>query len=241
MQPLDVAPEIERTLSSLVDVLSGAFGDGLRSVVLFGSAAEGRMRATSDVNLLVVLRRFDRAHVDRIREPFRFAGAAVPIMAMFVREDEIGDVAREFAQKFADIRRRHRVLFGDDPIAALTIPREALITRLRQVLLNLTLRLRERYVTVSLRQEQASKVIAEAAGPLRTSAASILELERGKVLAPREALETIVRESGDSVLIALLPAISEAREQRIVSNAADDLFAVVRLAEVLSERARQLS
>jgi len=38
---------------------SAAFGDSLRSVILYGSGAEGRFRPTSDVNLLIVLSRFD--------------------------------------------------------------------------------------------------------------------------------------------------------------------------------------
>ncbi len=45
-------------LDAVVDAARRAFGDDLRSIVLFGSAAEGRLRATSDVNLMLVLRRF---------------------------------------------------------------------------------------------------------------------------------------------------------------------------------------
>ena len=86
--------------------------------------------------------------------------------------------------------------------------------RVQQVLLNLTLRLREMYVERSLREEQAALTLAEVAGPLRTSAAAILELERGESNAPKEALETVVRELGREDLAALLPHLSEAREQR---------------------------
>ena len=47
--------------------------------------------------------------------------------------------------KFADIVRRHRVLHGVDPFAGVTISRAAAVTRVRQVLLNLVLRLRASY------------------------------------------------------------------------------------------------
>ena len=133
---------------------------------------------------------------------------------MFLLEDEIADAALEFAQKFADIRRRRVVLFGADPFAALDIPRTALVHRLQQVLLNLTLRLREMYVERSLREEQASLTLAEVAGPLRTSAAAIIELERGESKAPKEALEIVIRELERDDLAALLPHLPEAREQR---------------------------
>ena len=52
-------PAIVDALESFVASARGTFADDLRCVVLFGSAAEDRLRATSDVNLIVVLRRFD--------------------------------------------------------------------------------------------------------------------------------------------------------------------------------------
>ena len=51
------------------------------------------------------------------------------------------------------------------------------IFRLRQILLNLTLRLREAYVTRGQHAEQAARVLADTLGPLRAAAATLLELE----------------------------------------------------------------
>ena len=120
-------PEAVRgTLAAFVESVKQTFADDLRAIVLYGSAAEGRMRATSDVNLIVVLHRFDEQKANRLREPFRFAQAAIDLKVMFLLDGEIADASEEFAQKFADVRRRHVVLFGDDPFAALDIPRAAL-------------------------------------------------------------------------------------------------------------------
>ncbi len=105
---------------------------------------------------------------------------------MFVLEEEIARAAHEFAQKFADMKRRHLVLYGDDPLLSLDIPREALVHRVQQALLNLTIRLREMYMTRSLREEQCVVTLAEVTAPMRTAATAILELEgRG----PREVLQ----------------------------------------------------
>src|SRR4051794_10506913 len=236
-------PEAVRgTLDTFVESAKKTFGDDLRCVVLYGSAAEGRMRATSDVNLIVVLYRFDQKKANALREPFRFAQAAIDLKVMFLLDGEISDATQEFAQKFADIRKRHAVLFGDDPFAALDIPRAALVRRVQQVLLNLTLRLREMYVERSLREEQAALTLAEVTGPLRTSAAAILELERGEALAPKEALESVVRHLGREDLIALLPQLSEAREQRALpaGTAAGQLFLATELVRVLYDRSKRL-
>ena len=208
-------------------------------MVLYGSAAEGRLRATSDVNVVVVLRRFDRAKVDALREDFRVAQAAIRLEAMFLLDSEIAAAAVEFASKFDDIRRRHVVLAGDDPFSALEIPRDALVRRLRQTLLNLTLRLRQKYVERSLREEQAALTVADAAGPLRASAAAILELEGTPAASPKAALETLAGQLGRA---DLLPHLSEAREQRAIpaGRAAETLFLTIELARALAERAPRL-
>lgn len=133
----DLPAPVERVLRDFVDAARDAFGPDLRSIVLYGSAAEGRLRRTSDVNVIVVLHAFDPARADRLREPLRVAQTAVRLAAMFLLESEIGAAAEAFAVKFADVLRRRRVLHGDDLFAHLAIGRPAEIARLRQVLHNL--------------------------------------------------------------------------------------------------------
>ena len=243
MQPqLNVPDKVRQVLEGIVEAARRAFGDDLRAIVLYGSAAEGRLRATSDVNLMFVLRRFDEEKANHFREPFRFASAAVDVNAMFVLEKELDLATREFAQKFADMQRRHVMLYGDDPLTNVSISREALVRRLQQTLLNLTMRMRELYLARSLREEQCALTIAEATGPLRASAASILELEGRGTLAPKEALYTFVHDLGPSDFIDLLPHLSEARERRVLppGQAADLLFTTAELASALHDRAMAL-
>lgn len=237
---MNIPEDVQRVIDGLVASAQSVFGDALRSVILYGSGAEGRLRATSDINLLFVLERFDPA-VNDLREPFRFAQSAANVAAMFVLEDELDDAAEAFAQKFADIGRRHVVLHGDDAVAHIVISRPALVARLRQVLLNLTIRLREMYVERSLREEQCARVVAETAAPLRTSAVSILELEGRGTLPPKEALAVLARELGGQ-FDELLPHLSEARERRALpaGRAAEILFATLELARAMHGRAQRI-
>jgi len=238
----ELAKDIELGIAAFVESAKMAFADGLVSIVMYGSAAEGRMRATSDVNLLLVLKQFDQAHADLLREPLRLAHAALQLNVMFLLEVEVPFAMEAFAVKFADIAARHRVLFGSAPFAHLDMPREALVRRLKQVLLNLQLRLRERYVLLSLREEQLALVIADAAGPLRASAASLLHLEGRQALPPKEALEAVVREMNDAGLIAALHEMSIAREDRQLGpgQAPRTLMSLIDLAQRLRARAGQL-
>jgi predicted nucleotidyltransferase len=44
----------------LIAEANQAFGTDLLSITLYGSGAEGRLRETSDLNLIFVLKRFER-------------------------------------------------------------------------------------------------------------------------------------------------------------------------------------
>ena len=50
MRNNDLPPQVEQSVNRFVKVARAAFGADLVSIVMYGSAAEGRLRATSDVN-----------------------------------------------------------------------------------------------------------------------------------------------------------------------------------------------
>ena len=226
---------LEALLTELVQTASVALGSELVSVLLFGSAAEGRLRANSDVNVLMLVKSFDAQRIDLLREPLRLAHAAARVEVMFLREDELPVAAELFAVKFNDIRSRHRLLYGSDPVQSLSIDPVELRRRLREVLLNLSIRLRERYALVSLREEQLARVLAEAAGPLRAAAVAVQSLQGKAVLAPREALEAVALATQDEEFIravALLP-LARAQAQLPPEVGGPALLALSRLASNL--------
>jgi predicted nucleotidyltransferase len=213
----DLPTQVTHVLTEFVFAAQAAFATDLRSVILFGSAAEGRLRATSDVNLLLLLTTFDQGRASELRNPLRVTQAAIRLSPMFILEAELPSAITAFAEKFSDILRRRKVLFGSDPFVGVQIPREILIARLDQVLLNLVLRLREAYVMRGLREEQLAIAIADAAGPLRSCAATLLELQGQPVSSSKAALEKVVQLSGNSSWSEVLLRISEVREQRLLA------------------------
>jgi predicted nucleotidyltransferase len=84
-----VPANVAIVLSTFITTAINAYSDDLSSVVLYGSAAEGKLTSTSDVNLLVILRSFSRDKTDRIRDSFLAAQAAINLQAMFLLEDEV--------------------------------------------------------------------------------------------------------------------------------------------------------
>ena len=241
MDDLALPPDVSQGLAEFVDSAKSALGPDLVSVVLFGSAAEGRLRATSDVNLILVLARFDAARVDALREPLRTARALINLSTMLIVESEITGAAEAFAVKFADIRERHKVLWGKDPFAGLKPSRGAMLVRLQQILLNFVLRTRERYALVSLREEQLAQVVADAAGPLRSAAALILELEGKPAASPKAALESLAAGIDAARWRDALAHLSSAREAHLPPGAAKPTtLALIELAQALLARAEKL-
>jgi hypothetical protein len=240
----DLPADIQRGLGDFVAAAREAFGDGLVSVVLYGSAAaDGQLRPTSDINVLVVVSAFDRAQADRVRDAFHLAHAAIRLSAMFVLREEVAGAAKAFAQKFRDMQRRHRVLYGEDPLAGLTIPRAALIARLDQVLLNLTVRLRALYVERSVYPEQLAALVAQVASPLRTSAAALAELEGRPAGSPKEALVEFARSLGEPGWDEVLARLSVVRESRTLTPdvAGDTVVRLIELARRMRQRALALA
>lgn len=241
--PSTLPDEVGRQIDEVVEAMRSALGDELRAVVLYGSAAEGRLRPTSDVNLMIVLSRFDPPRLDATRDALQIARATVRITPMFVLDDELEAAAQAFAVKFDDVLHRRVVLYGDDPLAQITIPREAKVTRLRQVLLNLAMRMRQMYVMRSSQEEQIALVIADSAGPLRASAATLLELEETPAGSPKEALNQVARSIGGDDWSETLASLSVAREERMLpaGQATPTLVRLIDLATAMRKRADQLS
>jgi predicted nucleotidyltransferase len=234
--PAHVASVVSDFAGKARDVLA----DDLVSVVLFGSAAEGRLKATSDVNLILVLRAFEAEKLAQLGDQLLAADAAIQLRVMFLLESEIPAAVECFAQKFADILRRHRVIFGKEVFAAAQVPRAPEIFRLRQILLNLTLRLREAYVSRGQRAEQVVRVLTDALGPLRAAAGTLLELEGTPNSDSDSALKAVAASfgaDGDAAAAGLFAA----HEGRAIAEPQRALVRTIDLVTHMAARAAQLS
>src|SRR5690349_14915002 len=130
---LGLPDTVARALDDFLEAAKRSLGDELQAAVLYGSAADATMRASSDVNLILVLSAFDRSRIDALREALRFATAVIRLKVMFLLESELVPAVQAFAVKFADVLRRRRVLLGHDPFERVVIPRAAMVVRLKQV------------------------------------------------------------------------------------------------------------
>ena len=131
------------TIDELVNQLKAAYGETLRSVILYGSAVAGEHIAKkSDYNVLVVLDAvpLDRlAAVGAILRSWAEAGNPAPMMFTTSEWQSSSDV---FPMEYADILERHRVLYGSDVTEGITISRSDLRLQVEQQALGKLLHLR---------------------------------------------------------------------------------------------------
>jgi predicted nucleotidyltransferase len=113
---------MDKLLDRLVEKLRKAYGDGLVSVVLYGSAVTGDHHAKfSDFNVLCVLREIGPRELASSEPVFRWwreQGSPAPLL---LTERELTTSTDCFAIEFHDIKGHHRVLFGKDVISELAL------------------------------------------------------------------------------------------------------------------------
>ena len=115
------------TLDELVSQLRAAYGDALRSVVLFGSAAVGEhIPKRSDYNVLVIAHSLPAATLraaSAVGGAWAASGSPPP---MTLTTDEWRASSDIFAMEYADILDRHKVLYGEPPFDGISVARNDL-------------------------------------------------------------------------------------------------------------------
>ncbi len=136
---------MEKLLNELVERLKKAYGDRLVSVVLYGSAAVGDHSGRfSDINVLCVLSQVTPRELGEgqpIVQWWREKGNPSPLL---LSEEEVRTSTDCFPIEFHDIKERHRILYGQDPVAELEIDNSFYRAQVEYQLRSKVLRLRQK-------------------------------------------------------------------------------------------------
>lgn len=165
--------------------LAKTYGDALRAVVLYGSAARGDYReGVSDLNLLVIL---DDLSPETLRDGSALAREWVaernppPLM---LSQSEWRASADVFPIEYTDIRDANVVLFGEDPFAGLEIHWEHLRLQCEHELKGKKIQLRERYMISAGMPEELGRLLIQSFPTFLTLFRCALRLAGERV--PRE-------------------------------------------------------
>jgi hypothetical protein len=135
------------TPEQLAKQLKQALPGGLRSVVLYGSAAAGdHIPGKSDFNILVVADPLGLAELNALAAPavaWAKAGNRPPLLFTPQQLAASGDA---FPIELLDMQQSRKVLFGDDPLRSVSINPAHLRVQLEREWKAKLLQLRERYL-----------------------------------------------------------------------------------------------
>jgi len=123
----------QKLLDKFAAELKRDLGANLRSLILYGSGARGDfVPGRSDVNLMLILKSADYdslGKIGRLARKYRSKRFATPVAADLEYLEGSLDV---FPIEFEEIRRHHRIIFGEDLISGLQISRDHLRLQLER-------------------------------------------------------------------------------------------------------------
>src|SRR5260221_12873601 len=113
----------ESVIAEFVEKMRAAAGPNLVSVILYGSAARGDFHPDySDVNLLCLLRDVALPALNQIAGVVSWWRGKRHHPPLVITPQELISSADVFSIKFSDMKRRQRVLFGEELLQGLQVP-----------------------------------------------------------------------------------------------------------------------
>ena len=153
--PKDIFPEI---ISDYGEV----FGDGLKSIILFGSAARGTYRpGKSDINFMIVLSDEEIENLDRafsVVTKWRKKNVAIPL---FLTEHYVESSLDVFPIEYLTFRNTHELVYGVDILKELVFEGEHIRLQCEREIKGKLLLLREAYLETSGKGRALKEVIAQ--------------------------------------------------------------------------------
>jgi hypothetical protein len=219
--------DAEKLIEELLERVRAAAGTNLLGAILYGSAAAGDYVADySDVNLLCVLRETSFAALAALAPALAWWAKKGHRLPLLMSADEIRCSADVFSIEFMDMRRHHRLLWGEDVLQTLEIPMRLHRAQLEYELREKTILLRQRLLAVAGSAEGKWDLLLRslpAFGTLFRHA--LIALGEPGTGSKREVTAALARKTG--IESAVFGELLDIREQKAKRKSAsiDDLFA----------------
>lgn len=171
---------MEQVLQRFVGEVQGLYGEDLLAIFLYGSAAAGEhVPGRSDFNVGVVLRKLTPALLRKAAADLRAwhrQGFATPV---FFDPEILRDSLDVFPIEFLDMQERHRMLWGPDVLADLSIARGNLRLQCEQELRGKLMKLRQSYVEFARAPDELERILMTAVSSMVVLARTLLRLGAG--------------------------------------------------------------
>ena len=114
---------IDHKLDEFVQKLKAAATDNLRAVILYGSAATEEFHTKhSDLNILCLVGQADAAHLEALHGAVEWWTRRDQRAPLVFTLDELQRSADIFTIELLDMKSRHRILYGANVLAEISVP-----------------------------------------------------------------------------------------------------------------------
>jgi len=149
-------------LEQFINQAKETYGDNLKSITLFGSAAsEDFSKKYSDYNLIFVLDKLVPAELKKstkLVQKWTKSGNSIPL---FFDEDHIKTSTDVFPIEFYDIKSNRKILYGNDPFKDVEIHNGNLRHQCESELKGKILQLQSKYVEVANKDKEIARLMME--------------------------------------------------------------------------------
>jgi hypothetical protein len=204
--------DVDEALKNLVERLHEAAKGNLDSIILYGSAARGDFHeAHSDLNVLCTLRSLQAAELARVCPVVSWWTTVQHQPApLFFSAEELRQSADVFAIELLDMQQSHRVLYGGDVVAGITVPMNLHRVQVEHELRTLLLKLRQHFLRDAGNQHDLGTVLAKSfSSTLTLLRHTLIAFQEQPPKAPEEVFARIAALTGASA-----PAFEAARRLR---------------------------
>ncbi len=114
---------IDNKLDEFVQKLKSAVGENLKAVILYGSAATEEFHAKhSDLNILCLVGQADVAHLGALHAAVEWWIRREQRPPLVFTREELRRSADIFTIELLDMKLRHRILYGENFLAEISVP-----------------------------------------------------------------------------------------------------------------------
>jgi predicted nucleotidyltransferase len=211
-------------LVQLVAKLKNAAATQIASVVLYGSSAHDDFQPEfSDLNVLLLLKDASAATLKQLAPVLKWwtqQGEPAPVL---LQADELARCADVFAVELIDMKARHRLLEGDDLLAAIDVPRNMHRAQVERELRTALVKLRRGFVYAK-NDDAVSKLMTESISTFATLFRHVLIIfGHAAPMEKRATIETIGAVL--SMDLASLLRVLDIREKRAPLQECSGVFA----------------
>src|SRR6267154_6709467 len=155
--------DVHEALKNLVERLHDAARENLESIILYGSVARGDFHeAHSDLNVLCALRSLRAAELGQVSSVVKWWTSAQRQPApLFFSAEELRQSADVFAIEILDMQQSHRVLYGTDVVAGISVRMNLHRVQVEHELRTLLLKLRQHLMRDAGNQHELGGVLAK--------------------------------------------------------------------------------